>query len=231
MTFRILCDFDGTIATQDVTDSLLSRFADPHWEAIELEWKSGRIGSRECMSRQVALIRATPDEIDYHLDEIELDSHFAGFVRLARAYGMPLTVVSDGLDYAIRMLLTREGLGDVPIVANHLEQVGSDRYRLLFPYAEPTCSAASGTCKCAVANAADAQTLLIGDGASDFCAGATVDLVFAKTALLEHCRAQGLPHVPCANFAEAQTLLAALAEERVRRPVRSTLRVAEDRIL
>jgi 2,3-diketo-5-methylthio-1-phosphopentane phosphatase len=231
MALRILCDFDGTIATQDVTDSLLFRFADPSWEAIEAEWKAGHIGSRECMSRQVALIRATPSEIDRHLDEIELDPHFAGFVRLARTSGMPLTVVSDGLDYAIRTLLLREGLGDVPIVANHLERIGADRYRLLFPYAEPACSAASGTCKCAVANAADAQTLLIGDGASDFCAGGTVDLVFAKAALLDHCRAHGLPHVPCGNFAEAQTLLAALAEERVRRPVPSTLRVAEDRIL
>jgi 2,3-diketo-5-methylthio-1-phosphopentane phosphatase len=231
MALRILCDFDGTIATQDVTDSLLSRFAHPAWEETEAEWKAGRIGSRECMSRQVALIRATPEAIDRHLDEIELDSHFAGFVRQARSYGMPLTVVSDGLDYAIRTLLTREGLGDVPIVANHLEQVGADRYRLLFPYAEPTCSAASGTCKCAIANAADAQTLLIGDGASDFCASATVDLVFAKAALLDRCRTHGLPHVPCENFAQAQTLLAALAEERARRPVHSTLRVAEDPIL
>jgi len=230
MALHILCDFDGTISTEDVTDSLLARFADPEWEAIEADWKAGRIGSRECMTRQVALIRATPEQLDRHLDGIEIDRHFAGFVRLARTYGMPLTVVSDGLDHAIRALLAREGLGDLPILANHLERIGADRYRLRSPHAAPACSAASGTCKCAVANAAETQTLLIGDGASDFCAGAAVDLVFAKEALLDHCRARGLPHVACGNFAEAQTLLAALAEERVRRPARSTLRVAEDRI-
>lgn len=231
MALHILCDFDGTIATEDVTDSLLSRFADPEWESIEAEWKAGRIGSRECMARQVALIRATPDQIDRHLDDIEIDRHFAGFVRLARTCGMPLTVVSDGLDYAIRALLAREGLGDLPIVANHLERVGSDRYRLHSPHADSACRTASGTCKCAVASAAETQTLLIGDGASDFCAGAAVDLVFAKASLLDHCRSRGLPHVACGNFAEAQTLLAALAEERIRHPVHSTLRVAEDRIL
>lgn len=231
MTINILCDFDGTIATQDVTDSLLSRFADPAWEAIEAEWKAGRIGSRECMTRQVSLLRATPEEMDRHLDGIELDRHFTGFVWLARTYGMPLTVVSDGLDYPIRALLDREGLGDLPIIANHLERVGTDRYRLTSPHAAPACHAASGTCKCAVASASETQTVLIGDGASDFCAGATVDLVFAKASLLEHCRERGLPHVPCRNFAEAQTLLAALAEQRVQRPARSTLRVAEDRIL
>jgi len=231
MVLNILCDFDGTIATEDVTDSLLSRFADPEWETIEAAWKAGEIGSRECMTRQVALIRATPEEIDRHLERIELDRHFAGFVWLARTYGMPLTVVSDGLDYAIRALLAREGLGDLPVIANHLEQVGADRYRLLSPHAEPACRAASGTCKCAVANATDSRTLLVGDGASDFCAGASVDLVFAKASLLDHCRARGLPHVACGNFAEAQTLLSALADERVQRPAHSILRVAEDRIL
>lgn len=231
MVLNILCDFDGTIATEDVTDSILSRFADPEWESIEAAWKAGAIGSRECMTRQVALIRATPEELDRHLDTIQLDRHFAGFVWLARTYGMPLTVVSDGLDYAIRALLAREGLGDLPVIANHLEPIGPDRYRLSSPHAEPSCRAASGTCKCAVASAADTRTILIGDGASDFCAGASVDLVFAKASLLDHCRARGLPHVACGNFAEAQTLLAALADERVQRPAYSILRVAEDRIL
>jgi 2-hydroxy-3-keto-5-methylthiopentenyl-1-phosphate phosphatase len=231
MALHILCDFDGTISTEDVTDSLLARFADPEWESIEAEWKAGRIGSRDCMTRQVALIRATPAQIDRHLDGIEIDRHFAGFVRLARACGMPLTVVSDGLDYAICTLLAREGLGDLPVIANHLERVGSDRYRLRSPHADAACRSASGTCKCAVASGAEIQTLLIGDGASDFCAGATVDLVFAKASLLDHCRAHGLPHVACGNFAEAQTLLAALAEERVQRPAHSNLHVAEDRIL
>jgi 2-hydroxy-3-keto-5-methylthiopentenyl-1-phosphate phosphatase len=231
MAWNILCDFDGTIATEDVTDSLLTRFAAPAWEAIEADWKAGRIGSRECMTRQVALIRATPEEIDRHLDGVELDRHFAGFVRQCRTYGMPVTVVSDGLDYAICALLTREGLGDLPVVANHLERVGADRYRLQSPHAEATCRSASGTCKCAVAATVATQTLLIGDGASDFCAGASVDLVFAKASLLDHCRERGLPHVVCGNFAEAQTLLAALAEERVQRPTHSSLRVVEDRIL
>jgi 2-hydroxy-3-keto-5-methylthiopentenyl-1-phosphate phosphatase len=232
MAWNILCDFDGTIATEDVTDSLLTRFADPSWQEIEAEWKAGHIGSRECMTRQVALMRGTPDEIDRHLDGIALDRHFAGFVRLCRTYDVPLTVVSDGLDYAIRALLTREGLDDLPVVANHLERVGTDRYRLRSPHAGSACLSASGTCKCAVTEpTGDTETLLIGDGASDFCAAGFVDLVFAKQSLLEHCRKRGIAHVPCSNFADAQTLLAALVEERVERPARPRLRVVEDRIL
>jgi 2,3-diketo-5-methylthio-1-phosphopentane phosphatase len=230
MSWNILCDFDGTIASEDVTDSLLSRFADPEWQSIEAEWKAGRIGSRECMTRQVDLIRATRADIDRHLDGIEIDRDFAGFVAMCRDYQLPVTVVSDGLDYAIRALLTREGLGDLPIIANHLEPVGDDRYRMLSPYADAGCRSASGTCKCAVAATGDTDVLLIGDGASDFCAGGIVDLVFAKASLLEHCRKRGLPHVACANFAEAQALLPALVEERVRRRAVPKLRMAEDSV-
>lgn len=232
MAWNILCDFDGTIATEDVTDSLLTRFAAPEWQTIEAEWKAGRIGSRECMTRQIALIRATHEEIDRHLADIEIDPNFSEFVLLCQNHGLPLTVVSDGLDYPIRALLAREGLSSLPVIANHLEPVGRDRYRMLSPNADPSCRSASGTCKCAIAAASGASdVLLIGDGASDFCAGGMVDLVFAKASLLDHCRKRGLPHVACANFAEAQALLPDLLDERVRKSARQKLRIAKDRVL
>jgi hypothetical protein len=57
--WTILCDFDGTISVEDITDALLVRFAKPGWEDIEQAWKRGEIGSRECMARQIALLDAT----------------------------------------------------------------------------------------------------------------------------------------------------------------------------
>src|SRR5471032_695977 len=46
MHWHIVCDFDGTITRTDVIDTILERFADPSWEAVEDEWLSGKIGSR-----------------------------------------------------------------------------------------------------------------------------------------------------------------------------------------
>ena len=219
MTWHILCDFDGTIALRDVTDSLLDRFALDGWEEIEDDWKAGRIGSRECMARQVDLIRVSQAELDAHLDGLEIDPGFADFVALCRAEGIPLTVVSDGLDYAIRRILGRAGLGDLPIVANRLDPIGPDRYRLSFPYANETCAKASGTCKCKMAESltdGKAMSLLIGDGTSDMCAAGSVDLVFAKDKLLAHCRTIALPYVAYRDFSEATKLLATLLAEPVR---------------
>ena len=57
MHWHIVCDFDGTVTRTDAVDNILERFADPSWEAIEDEWLSGKIGSRECLGRQLALVK------------------------------------------------------------------------------------------------------------------------------------------------------------------------------
>jgi 2,3-diketo-5-methylthio-1-phosphopentane phosphatase len=219
MPWRILCDFDGTIALEDVTDSILERFAEPGWEDIEADWKAGKIGSRECMARQVALIHASQAALDEHLDQMEIDPAFPHFVAECRAAGLPLTVVSDGIDYAIHRILARHGVTGLPVVANHFEAAGPDRYRLSFPYANAACAKASGTCKCKVAEAQTggrAMSLLIGDGTSDFCAAGSVDLVFAKDKLLSYCREEGLSFVAYRDFTHATHLLGKLLDTPVR---------------
>lgn len=213
MQCRIICDFDGTIALEDVTDTLLERFALPEWRSIEDDWKAGRIGSRECMLRQVALLRARPDEVDRCLDQVAIDPGFPRFVTTAARLGCELLVVSDGLDYAIRRVLGRHGLDHLPILANRLELLGADRWRLGFPHASDGCAKGSGTCKCNIATGNGGEgrlRVLIGDGASDFCATTSVHMVFAKDRLLEHCRANALPHVGFTGFAEVGRLLADL---------------------
>ncbi|KGI77747.1 MtnX-like HAD-IB family phosphatase [Oleiagrimonas soli] len=209
--WTILCDFDGTIALDDVTDALLSRFALPEWEAIEARWRDGAIGSRECMTAQVALIDASLDEVDAVLDALPIDPAFPGFVAEARRQGMPVQIVSDGLDYAIRRILARHGLSDLPIRANRLLHDGTRGWQLASPHADAACGEASGTCKCAIARGHD-RVLMIGDGLSDFCVSGVADFVFAKKKLITHCRRAGIPHRPIVDFSDACALLDTLPE-------------------
>ena len=111
--WTILCDFDGTVSVEDITDSLLERFARPGWQKIEQAWRRGEIGSHDCMAEQVALLDASREEIDAHLDSMMIDRAFAAFVAEVEAAGIELAVVSDGLDYAIRRILVSHGLGVV----------------------------------------------------------------------------------------------------------------------
>ena len=71
--WMVVCDFDGTISTVDVTDELLKAHADERWLEIEEQWKDGSIGSRECLSRQIELLNATPADVDRLADSITID--------------------------------------------------------------------------------------------------------------------------------------------------------------
>ena len=135
--WTILCDFDGTVSVEDITDSLLERFARPGWQKIEQAWRRGEIGSHDCMAEQVALLDASREEIDAHLDSMMIDRAFPAFVAEAEAAGIPLAIVSDGLDYAIRRILDSHGLGRLPIIANRLETTGRSQLAARFPARQP----------------------------------------------------------------------------------------------
>lgn len=205
------CDFDGTIATIDVTDAVLERFAASEWRDIEQAWEAGRIDARQCMSAQIALIQAAMNEIDDFLDTVEIDPEFAEFVRWCSRNLIAVTVVSDGVDRFIHRVLSNHGLDHLDIIANRLcvENNGNRfHYRLEAPYTQSACQAGSGVCKCAVV-ASHTPHIYVGDGRSDFCVSANADLLFAKHKLATHCTSNFIPFFSYTTFRDVQTEAAA----------------------
>lgn len=210
--WHVLCDFDHTITAQDVTDGLLGHFADPAWERLEAAWQEGRINARTCTSAQVALMDATAAQIDAYVDSVEVDRSFAAFVAFCDSVGVGIEVVSDGLDYGVRRILNRHGVGHLPVTANRLEFQPGGRCAVRFGHPGADCRAGQGVCKCAVAGqlSPDTRRLLIGDGHSDCCLAGQVDLVFARDRLLAHCQQNAIPHLPISDFTQALAALRAL---------------------
>ncbi|WP_240002462.1 HAD-IB family phosphatase [Oleisolibacter albus] len=200
---RLYIDFDGTISVADTTDLLLEQFAEPGWETVEQAWARGEIGSRECMARQVGLLRLTPEALEQFAAGLAIDPGFPGFMRLCREEGLAVTILSDGLDQVARMVLRRLGL-DLPVLSNRLTSRGEDRWHLDFPHARQGCRAASGNCKCASVGGGIGHpaTVLIGDGRSDFCGAGVADHVFAKGKLAVHCAAHGIAHTAFTGFSD-----------------------------
>lgn len=208
--WMVQSDFDGTISLLDVTDTLLNRFGKPGWQELEDAWERGDIGSRECMKGQVALLDMSESELQQHLDTIEIDPHFAGFAAEAKALGIKVQVVSDGIDYAIRHVLARHGLVDLEVIANRLVQTGERSWRLESPWASARCARASGNCKCerlAEQQAVHGRVLYIGDSTSDFCVSGKADFVLAKYKLIGHCESQSIAHARFEHFGQATQLL------------------------
>ena len=211
MQWHIVCDFDGTITRTDVIDNILQRFADPSWEAIEDQWLQGEIGSRECLSRQLSLVKASPAELLAYFDTVEIDPDFPDFVDHVIGLGATLEVVSDGIEQGIARILARNYVSLLPILANRLRQVDQNSWRIDFPYASDACRAASGNCKCK-STPRNKRVLVIGDGKSDMCVASTADFVFAKGSLATYCEANNIAHARFDTFAEVPALLAQLPQ-------------------
>ena len=207
---KVLLDFDGTVTVKDTVDAILECFAAPAWREIEEEWKRGEIGSRECLAKQTALIRASPEEIDALIDGIEIDPGFDEFVAACKRLNIGVTIVSDGYRRSIERVLQRAGHA-LPSRSGVLTYEGRRRWKLESPVSRADCSSDSNTCKCMVANEAGVPKILVGDGRSDFCVANEADLVFAKGALLDHCVENGIEHRPIAGLSGAARLLGEFA--------------------
>jgi 2-hydroxy-3-keto-5-methylthiopentenyl-1-phosphate phosphatase len=194
MTPTLFLDFDGTITKRDATDAILEAYADPQWLQVEEAWKSARIGSRDCLRAQMALVTATRQELDALLDAIEIDEGFVTLVDACAAHAVPVHIVSDGFDYCIQRILNRPSLDLGPhlkgirVASSHLELNGTG-WRVGFTSEEP-CEHGCATCKPAAMarlNTTGGPAVFVGDGLSDRYAAAYADTVFAKDLLAAYC--------------------------------------------
>jgi len=209
---QVFCDFDGTITVVDTTDHVLGHLAPTAWEAIEADWLAGRIDAATCMRRQIALIQGDEAALDAVLDAVALDPGFCDFAAWCGAQGLPLTVVSDGVDRFIRRILGRHGLSGLPVIANRLAGRPGAR-RLDQPFRRPGCAAGAGVCKCdvvAARNLSGQRLVYIGDGRSDFCVSQRAELLFAKGALADYAAARGQSHHTYETFHDITATLAPL---------------------
>lgn len=199
----VFLDFDGTISRVDVVDAILDRYADPLWMEVEEDWRAGRLGSRACLARQMALVRASASQMDSLVDAIDIDEGFVPLLEACDRAGSPVHIVSDGFDYCIRRILARlppssaRLVARITICASHLEPAADGRWHTAFPFPGVTCEHGCATCKPAMMRALappGVPTIFVGDGLSDRHAVAEATTVFAKTSLAAHCATEGVVH-------------------------------------
>ena len=202
---EVYCDFDGTITTLDATDAVLDAFALPAWRDWEARWAKDEITSQECLARQIELIQADRDTLIEFAANLPIDEGFLTLTQRCAEQGVPLTIVSDGIDLLVEAVLRRHGLLHLSVFSNHLRWDGDGRPTLSFPFAEKTCESGAGTCKCTLTRPTDprsARPVYIGDGRSDQCVAGKIQTVFAKGSLRQWCERTGIPCIPFDTLAE-----------------------------
>ncbi len=182
-------DFDGTITVEDVAQMILEEYTGPSWLEIEKEYKAKKIGTRQAINRQFALVRATKKELIHFVDnKARLDPHFKDFLAFLTSRGERLEIVSEGLDFYIIHLMAKWGL-DIPWRTNKTTFNGK-KMKIEYPYGDPHCDIC-GTCKMGRVIELRGQgheVVYLGNGSSDICPALEADRVFAKGTLEKLCK-------------------------------------------
>lgn len=207
----VFCDFDGTICPADAGYLMLHRFTNGQNDDLIPDWEKGIVSTRERMLSEAKLVRGTADEIYSFLDQFKIDDTFLEFEQICRASGVPLFIVSEGLDFYIRHILSRYDLADLPLFANH-GRIEGDRLVVEFPHINHRCSRC-GCCKgeriaeYCHKSGDQCRTIFVGDGYSDACAAKEADLLFAKKELIDYCLAHKISYNAFDKFSDVTRYL------------------------
>ena len=210
----LLLDFDGTLTERDVGILLLDAFAPPQWRQVETAWRAGDITFKEMNEREFSYLPAgRRDDMErFVLERAAPRSGASELVDFCRERDIPLEIVSGGLDFYIRPLLERFGMGHLRIHAmKHAEF--SQGQTIVPTYAEGVvvCET-TGACKCSRLWHYQEQgyrVVFVGDGNSDRCVASKADAVYARDNLASYCHEQGIAFTP---YETLQDVLSGLRE-------------------
>ncbi|MCK6590057.1 MAG: HAD-IB family phosphatase [Polyangiaceae bacterium] len=197
----ILCDFDNTITSLDVTNLIWDKRLGPTWrEEFLPPYYAGITSHFELMSG--AYKRIVAGEADLLKDiegKVELRPGFLEFLDYCGARGWPFAVVSGGLDFYVRALLP-PGLRVLSYSAHFGEHCE-------VRYPDGLKPAPGEDFKLHVLRLLRAEhpgepIVFAGDGKNDFAAAEEAEMVFALTGsrLAEMCAQAGVRFHPFADF-------------------------------
>jgi 2-hydroxy-3-keto-5-methylthiopentenyl-1-phosphate phosphatase len=201
-----LCDYDGTIAQTDISDTILARHAaGADWKARDDEYQQGLIGSRDLLEWDATLLPDDEPLLFGTAMEQRLDPAFPQFVEVVRRWGAEIEVVSDGFGWYIPATFERIGVTGLPIAtARTTFGTGTGHPAIAFPAGHPACFVC-GTCKRERVREAHRRgniVVFVGDGMSDRYGAAHAELIFGKRRLAELCEIEDWPYIPWSSFAE-----------------------------
>jgi 2,3-diketo-5-methylthio-1-phosphopentane phosphatase len=207
---RVFCDFDGTVAAEDIGNHLFRHFSGPEAERIVEGYLSGTKSAVECLSEECAAAKnVTPEALARFVDGFRIDPHFADFVEFCKKHDIPVAILSDGLDFYVGRVLQNHSLGHIEWYANKLELRQSDEGYIMvasFPYTDSECLQC-GNCKrnhMLTMSGDDDIIVYIGDGISDRCPVRYADIVFAKKGLIKYCQEQNITFHEFSTFRDVQ---------------------------
>ena len=199
----VLSDFDGTITTNNVLNSLYEKFAAPSYRETLERWNRGEISTMEEIETVFATVSASRAEMESFMDTVELDPGFPSLLIYCIETGIKFAIVSDGLIWYIEYIMRHHGIQEVAVYACeiHFERGG---YRFSYPWFDPSTPMRSVSKSTIVRDyqSKGYKVVFVGDGVSDFEAAQVADIVYARDVLLAYTKGKGIQAKEFSNMGD-----------------------------
>jgi len=228
--FKIFIDFDGTITTTDVGEGIFRQFGNSERvNKIIEDLLNDKISARDSWIELCDSVESvTKKELDDFIDQVEIDSTFTDFINFCRENEIDHYILSDGFDYYLKRILTRENI-DTEYFANALS-VSDSKLIPSFPYLDFDFSSSANCKRNHIINNSsdDDYTVFIGDGNSDKYTVQYCDFVFAKDDLLKFCEKERISYFPFNTFNDVKQIMIKLfAKKRLKKRHQAELKRRE----
>ncbi|MEC1262386.1 2-hydroxy-3-keto-5-methylthiopentenyl-1-phosphate phosphatase [Bacillus swezeyi] len=207
----IICDFDGTITTNDNIISIMKKFAPKEWLALKDGVLSKELPIKEGVGGMFGLLPSSlKDEMTaYVLEQAKIRDGFKEFVSFLDDHGLPFYVISGGMDFFVYPLL--EGIVEKNRIYCNQADFQGDSILIKWPHlCDDKCENECGCCKPSIIRKLQGEgdfLVMIGDSVTDVEAAKCSDLCIARDYLLKECEDLHLHHVAFEDFHDVKRAL------------------------
>jgi len=194
----VQCDFDNTIASEDVSFQILDAFADGNWRWFLEEYREGRISVGVFSDKTFNMVKADEQTILNFIfkDEVKIRAGFRELLAYCTKKGFEFVIVSNGLSFYIEAILKDIDVADIEVFA---AQTQFNPEGLKVKYIGPDGSELQDNFKKAYTELflrKGYRVVYIGDGASDCSPASRAHHIFARDDLLAYCQKNNLNCTP-----------------------------------
>lgn len=206
--WAFVSDFDGTISKQDFYWMVIDKYF-PEGRELFKKWKSGELKDIEFLGTVFASINQSEQKIIDDIHSIPIDEYVPDFIQHVQKSGGDFYILSAGTDYYIHYILKKYGITDVEVYSNkgffkednvhmdidenhwhYSERYGIDKSKVIQKLKE------------------EYETVYFaGDSEPDSHPAKFADVTFAKDALQDLPRQQGVPFVAVETFEDIEQYL------------------------
>ncbi|MCX5784076.1 MAG: HAD-IB family phosphatase [Elusimicrobia bacterium] len=201
----MVADFDGTITTRDVGDSILLRFRAATRKEIENSYSFGV--SMDKWMREIFLrLRVPRKKIQDHVRaSTRLRNGFKEFAVFCAENSVPFEIASGGIDLYAEPVFSKYGLRAKSFFGK--ARVTGAGVKITYPFLKGKTLDGFKAFRVLRLRRLGCKVIFCGDGTTDLEAARAADKVFAAKKLLGHCRAMGIKAARLKNFHQVREFI------------------------